>query len=115
MKPNEKIDVSTLLTMMVVQLTAAQLCEVIRFALGELEAPHNPSVRRLVKGVQALADALACSPSKIYALMRTPRVGENSVSDGGVLKDAIVSRIGRCIVFDADLARELADAHCKKQ
>lgn len=41
-------------------------------------------------------------------LMRTPRE-DGSADVGGVFRDAIVSRIGRRIVFDVEKARELAD------
>ena len=40
--------------------------------------------------------------------MRTPRE-DGSADVGGVFRDAIVSRIGRRIVFDVEKARELAD------
>ena len=50
--------------------------------------------------------ALANSPN---ALMRAPREEDGSNVGGGVLREAIVSRIGRRIVFDVDKARKLAD------
>jgi hypothetical protein len=40
--------------------------------------------------------------------MRAAREGDGSAEGGGILKDAIVSRIGRRIVFDVDKARDLA-------
>ena len=52
---------------------------------------------------------LGCSESTIYALMRAPREEDGSNVGGGVLREAIVSRIGRRIVFDVDKARKLAD------
>ena len=57
--------------------------------------------------------ALANSPNaaNIYALMRAPREEDGSNVGGGVLRDAIVSRIGRRIVFDVDKARKLADEY----
>ncbi|MBQ3766864.1 MAG: hypothetical protein II874_09030 [Bacteroidales bacterium] len=41
--------------------------------------------------------------------MRTPREEDDSAEGGGILQPAIVSRIGRRIVFDVDTARRLAD------
>jgi hypothetical protein len=40
--------------------------------------------------------------------MRTPRAEDGSSEGGGILREAIVSRIGRKIVFDVEKARELA-------
>ena len=81
---------------------------------------HSGSLRRQRKhnnvgkegakamGVHALAVELGCSDSTVYSLMRTTREEDGS-SDGGVLlRDAIVSRIGRRIVFDVERVRELA-------
>ena len=62
-------------------------------------------------GVHALAVELGCSESTIYALMRAPREEDGSNVGGGVLREAIVSRIGRRIVFDVDKARKLADEY----
>lgn len=59
-------------------------------------------------GVHALAVELGCSDSTIYVLMRTPRAEDSSSEGGGILREAIVSRIGRKIVFDVEKARELA-------
>ena len=57
----------------------------------------------------ALANSPNASESTIYALMRAPREEDGSNVGGGVLREAIVSRIGRRIVFDVDKARKLAD------
>lgn len=56
----------------------------------------RPAVSR-VTGVRALAESLACCESKIYELLRE-----------GALNDAVISRIGKKIVFDENKARELA-------
>lgn len=53
-----------------------------------------------VKGVQAVAEYCACSPSQIAKLLRE-----------GVLETAIVSRIGKSIVFDGDKARDCANEY----
>lgn len=59
---------------------------------------HIPSSPTQAIGIAALAKALGCSSSQIYILRRD-----------GILDDAIISRIGRNIIFDVDRARELAN------
>lgn len=56
------------------------------------------------KGVHALADFCTCSESQIYKLLRE-----------GVLVDAVISRIGKQIVFDGARARDLAQAFISKR
>ena len=57
-----------------------------------------------VKGVRAVAEYCACSESLIFKLLRE-----------GVLESAIVSRIGKSIVFDADEARRCANEYQMQQ
>lgn len=57
-----------------------------------------------VKGVHAVAEYCACSDSQIAKLLRE-----------GVLDSAIVSRIGKSIVFDGDKARSLANDYQMQQ
>ena len=108
MKTN--IDIQGLLEKPVWQMTGEEYCQLTHYALsltpsaGSSQAP----VGQKALGVHALAIELGCSESTIYALMRTPREEDGSAIGGGVLKEAIVSRIGRRIVFDVDKARELA-------
>ncbi len=103
-------NVDVLLDTPIWQLSGREFCELVQFAnsLHDGQCIATETKRTLVYGVQALADALACSPSTIYALMRTPRTEDGSAEGGGVLRDAIVSRIGRRIVFDVELARTFA-------
>lgn len=54
----------------------------------------------LLTGVQALAEYLDCSQSTVFMLRRR-----------GVLDEAVVSHIGRKIVFDGSKARELANEY----
>ena len=108
MKTN--IDIQGLLEKPIWQMTGEEYCQLTHYALsltpsaGSSQAPAGQKAL----GVHALAIELGCSESTIYALMRTPREEDGSAIGGGVLKDAIVSRIGRRIVFDVDKARELA-------
>lgn len=57
-----------------------------------------------IKGVQAVAEYCACSPSQIAKLLRE-----------GVLGSAILSRIGKTIVFDGEEARHCANEYQMKQ
>jgi len=59
---------------------------------------EKPAITQ-INGVGPLADYCVCSVSQIYKLLRE-----------GVLDDAIISRIGKRIVFNGDKARELAQA-----
>lgn len=57
-------------------------------------------IGKRVIGNQALADYASCSLSTIYKLRRA-----------GVLDAAVVSRVGKQIVYDAEKALELAQAY----
>ena len=105
-----EININGLLEKPLWQMTGEEYCQLTQYALslstGTGTAP-SPSGQKAL-GVHALAVELGCSDSTIYALMRTPREEDGSSEGGGILKSAIVSRIGRRIVFDVDKARELA-------
>lgn len=55
-------------------------------------------------GIQALAAYIGCCPSTIYELKKND-----------VLRPAIVSQVGKKIVFNAPLARDLADAYKRRK
>ena len=108
MKTN--IDIQGLLEKPIWQMTGEEYCQLTHYALSLTPSAGSslaPTGQKAL-GVHALAIELGCSESTIYALMRTPREEDGSAIGGGVLKEAIVSRIGRRIVFDVDKARELA-------
>ena len=94
------------------QMTGEEYCQLTHYALslsaGTGNGVNQPQSGQKALGVHALAIELGCSDSTVYSLMRTPREEDGSSEGGGVLKRAIVSRIGRRIVFDVDKARELA-------
>ena len=107
---NKNIDIQGLLEKPVWQMTGEEYCQLTHYALSLSQntgSSQTPAGRKAL-GVHALAEELGCSESTIYALMRTLREEDGSSEGGGVLKPAIVSRIGRRIVFDVDKARELA-------
>ena len=92
------------------QMTGEEYCQLTQYAMSlspNAETSPAPMGQKAL-GVHALAVELGCSDSTIYALMRAAREGDGSAEGGGILKDAIVSRIGRRIVFDVDKARDLA-------
>lgn len=80
-------------------LTCKEFCELIRFANSGIpdQGATTPSSPQAV-GINALADALSCSASQIYNLQKAH-----------MLDDAVISRIGRRIVFDVDKARAAAN------
>ena len=92
------------------QMTGEEYCQLTHYALSlspNTGSSQAPTVQKAL-GIHALAVELGCSDSTVYSLMRTPRKEDGSSEGGGILRDAIVSRIGRRIVFDVDKARELA-------
>lgn len=97
MKYIANIDPATLLDKPIWQMSGREFCALTNYANAMNEALSAPASRHLCRGVRALATHLACSESKIYALRRD-----------GVLDDAVVSRIGKAIVFDGEKARMLA-------
>ena len=94
----------------VYMMTGEEYLELTHYALANSPNAANRPTQAGQKalGVHALAVELGCSESTIYALMREE---DGSNVGGGVLREAIVSRIGRRIVFDVDKARKLADEY----
>ncbi len=92
------------------QMTGEEYCQLTQYAMSlspNVETSPAPMGQKAL-GVHALAVELGCSDSTIYALMRAVREEDGSAEGGGILKPAIVSRIGRRIVFDVGKARDLA-------
>ena len=56
------------------------------------------------KGVRALAEHCSCSESQVHKLLRE-----------GILESAILSRIGKEIVFDGNIALQCAAAYQEQQ
>ncbi|MEE3391119.1 MAG: DUF3853 family protein [Candidatus Cryptobacteroides sp.] len=92
------------------QMTGEEYCQLTQYAMSlspNVETSPVPMGQKAL-GVHALAVELGCSDSTIYALMRAAREEDGSAEGGEILKPAIVSLIGRRIVFDVDKARDLA-------
>ena len=107
------IQIESLLDKPVWQMTGEEYIGLTQYAIAAacgVSGNTTMSERRGQKamGVHALAVELGCSDSTVYSLMRTTREEDGSSDGGGLLRDAIVSRIGRRIVFDVERARELA-------
>lgn len=80
------------------QMTGAEFCALTQYANAQGScAPATPQTVRIT-GVHALAEHLGCCESTVYMLRRN-----------GVLDEAILSRIGKHIVFDGEKARSAAD------
>ncbi len=97
----ENIDIMPLLDKPLWQLTGRELCALTQYAiiLGVGEGASS-NTNLLCEGVRALAKNLGCSESKVYELRKAR-----------VFDDAIVSHIGRTIVFNVDKARSLANQY----
>ena len=107
------INIEGLLQKPLWQMTGEEYCQLTQYALSittnAASSAAPPGQKAL--GVHALAMELGCSVSTVYALMRAPREEDGSSEGGGILKQAIFSRIGRRIVFDVDTARKLAEEY----
>lgn len=105
-----EININGLLVKPLWQMTGEEYCQLTQYAMSlspNVETSPVPMGQKAL-GVHALAVELGCSDSTIYALMRAAREEDGSAEGGEILKPAIVSLIGRRIVFDVDKARDLA-------
>jgi len=87
------------------QLTCEEFCELMKYAVSsdQKENGYCGSSQHAF-GVHDLSTKIGCCDSTIYQLRKQ-----------GVLDDAIVSQIGRKIVFDVDRARTLAEEFQREQ
>ena len=69
-----------------------------------INGTHPVSRQIHLTGVKKLAEYLECCESTVYMLRRN-----------GILEDAVVSHVGKKIVFDGEKARALADEYQKQQ
>lgn len=72
--------------------------------MNESKPSTAPAEPLYVYGIQALAAYIGCCPSTIYELKKND-----------VLRPAIVSQVGKKIVFNAALARELAEKYKREK
>ena len=103
-RKKDMVNVKNLLDKPLWQMTGSEYVALHAYACStHTEGPEASQVTR-VQGVQAVAEYCACSPSQIAKLLRE-----------GVLESAILSRIGKSIVFDGDKARSLANDYQMQQ
>lgn len=94
------VNVKNLLDKPLWQMTGEEYVALHAYACAINTEGREASKVTRVKGVQAVAEYCACSASQIAKLLRE-----------GVLDSAILSRIGKSIVFDADKARNSANVY----
>ena len=93
------ISIKDLLQKPLCMMTGEEYVALFAYA-SSTHSEHKAKQITQVTGVSALAEYLSCSMSKVAILMRD-----------GALKEAIVHRIGKHIVFDAEKALECAKAY----
>ncbi len=96
----ERHDNERLLQKMLVQMTGEELVAIFRMAATEANDGNGTpkEATKYVYGIQDLAAYIGCCASTIYDLKKR-----------GVLNGAIISKVGKRIVFNAPLARQLAE------
>lgn len=99
MKQVTDINIEILLGKPLWQLTAQEFCALSQYAYAHGGQVSTSSDLVRVTGVRALAEYLDCCESTVFMLRRN-----------GVLDEAILSQVGKKIVFDGEKARELAMA-----
>lgn len=98
------INLESLLEKPLWQLTAKEFFDLVQYAYSRAEgAPVTNDIKR-ISGVRALSEYIGCCESTIYMLRRN-----------GVLDGAVLSKIGKKIVFDGEKARELASSYQQEQ
>lgn len=97
---NEKI--TDLLSRPLWQLTGEEYVRLHAYACSLIKNAEAAPVTK-VTGVRQLAEYLSCCESTIYMLRRE-----------GVLDSAVISRVGKNIVFDGGKARELAQTYMRE-
>jgi len=97
----EKIDVTSLLGKPIGEMTGEEFCVLTRYASADRQ---EGAPKTYAYGIHQLGGIIGCSDSTIHSLKRQ-----------GVLDGAIVSQIGKRIIFDVPKARILADEYQQKQ
>ena len=99
----QKKHIEELLSKPLCMMSGEEFCTLAQYVNGAaVESPARP-VNRVI-GIHDLAAAIGCCDSTVYMLKRM-----------GVLDPAIISRIGKKIVFDVDKALVLAEEYQKNQ
>ena len=99
MYSTNEIRIEDLLGKMIVQLSCREFCALTRYAAEGL-IPATPAQPIQAVGIHCLAESLGCSVSCLYAMKAK-----------GVLDGAIISHIGKKVVFDVEKSRKLAEEY----
>lgn len=102
MKYYHNINIEELLRKPIWQMTGVEFCALTQFANSQVDEERRSARQVLCHGMKELADYLGCSVSKVYTL-----------SASGILEDAVVSHVGKAIVYDGGRALELANQQKK--
>ena len=95
-------EIDVLMTRPIWQMSGREFLALMQYAVGGDQS--IPGSSKLCIGVRELAEHLGCCEATIYAYKKE-----------GVLDDAIVSRIGKKIVFNGEKARTLVIAYQTEQ
>ncbi len=105
MEYSKSLDIQTLLSKPVWQMTGEEFCQLSMFAAeGKSSSISSASDGARAIGMHELGVAIGCCDSTVYSLKKQ-----------GVLDEAIISQIGKKIVFDVEKARVLAQAYQQNQ
>lgn len=99
----DRKEIQSLLSKPLWQMTGSEYVTLHAYACTTISSDGAHAVTQ-VKGVHAVAEYCACSDSQIARLLRE-----------GVLDTAILSRIGKSIIFDGDEARRRANEYQDQQ
>lgn len=91
-------NISNLLSMFICQMTGEDFLKLHYYA-NNTQTPKTPQTK-YAYGIQALSEYIGCCESTVYELKKK-----------GILDKAIISHVGRKIVFDAEMARQLASEY----
>lgn len=85
------------------QMLGKEFIALLQDYIQDSEIEHQPEHKKVL-GMKALSAELGCCEATLY-----------NIAKKGVLDVAVVSRIGRRVVYDVDLARKVADEYQKEK
>ena len=85
-------------------MSGEEFCQLTMYANSSCQAGGNSASKEYAYGIHELGTIIGCCDSTIYSLKKQ-----------GVLNDAIVSQIGKKIIFDVEKARRLAGEFQQRQ
>ena len=95
---NKTMTIDHLLSRRLIDMEGRDFVALAKFAGASSDGANATMTPSQAIGINALASALACSPSQIATMRRD-----------GALDGAVISHVGRNIVFDIDKARSAAN------